>query len=200
MSKTCLRGLENMRCLLLVLDLSWKGEYSMIMQALRELKHEVDVAALAPDIHVNYKYDLYVEAHRYDLERLGSDYDLISIVGGYRMYYIVTNKKFPRRSLEVKLDLSILDRVIMSAAKNDRLILAPIAVPAYLAKLGLLRGKKATVYPTTDLIKILESSGAEFVNKIIVRDGNYVTMKHVVVEEIKRSLGEITETLQAATG
>jgi len=184
-----------MRCLLLVLDLSWKGEYSMMMQVLRELKHEVDVAALAPDIHVNYKYDLYVEAHRYDLERLGADYDLIGVVGGYRMYYIVTGKKFPKKSLEVKLDLSVLDKIVLSAAKNDRIVVAPVAVPAYLAKLGLLRGKRATVYPTTDLIKILEDNGAVFVNRLLVRDGNFITMKQVVVEELKRCVsGEISES------
>jgi len=187
-----------MRCLVLVLDLSWKGEYSMMIQALRELKYEVDVGVLVPDANVNYKYDLYTEASKYDLEKLGADYDIIGIVGGYRMYYIVTGKKFPKKSLEVKIDMSILQRIVTSAAKNDRIIIAPIAVPAYLAKLGLLRGRKATVYPTTDLIQILEENGAIFVNKMAVRDGNYITMKQMVVEELKKALtGE--ESVQQAT-
>ncbi len=184
-----------MRCLLLVLDLSWKGEYAGVVQALRELRNDVDVAVLAPDLNVNHRYDLYIEMHKYDLEKLGADYDAVGIVGGYRMYYLVTGKRFPRRSLEIKLDLSTLERIIVAAAKNDRLIIAPAAAPAFIAKLGLLRGRKATVYPTTDLIRILEENGATFINKTAVRDGNYVTMKRVEVDELKRCLVEnVAET------
>ncbi len=171
-----------------MLDLSWKGEYSMTVQALRESGIEVDSAIVVPDANINYRYDFFTEAEKYDLEKLVPEYDLVAVVGGYRMYYIVTEKKFPSRKLETQINMQVLENVVKIAHANNRIIVAPLAVPAYLAKLGLLRGRKATVYPTTDLIQILEQNGATFVNVPAVRDGHIVTMKKMIVEELKKCL------------
>ncbi len=176
-----------MRCLLLVLDQSWKGEYPNLIQALKESKYDVDVGILSPDINVNYKYEFVYED--LDIEKIVEDYDCLGIAGGYRLYYITCGKKFPCRKLESpKICTGILDRAVKRASETDRLIIAPIAAPAYIAKFGILKGRKATVYPTTDLIKILIENGAEFVNDVVVRDGNIITLKRVNVEELKKKL------------
>ena len=52
-------------------------------------------------------------------------------------------------------EASILDELI----KEDKVIIAPFIVPAYIAKLGYLKGRKCTVYPVTDLINILIENG-----------------------------------------
>ncbi len=174
--------------LVVVLDLSWKGEYPMTIQALRESGFDVDSAIVVPDANINYRYDLFTEADKYELDKLVQDYDLVAIVGGYRMYYIVTEKKFPSRKLETQINMQALETIVKAAAASNRTIVAPLAVPAYLAKLGLLRGRKATVYPTTDLIQLLEQNGVSFVNAPAVKDGNYVTMKKMIVEELKKCL------------
>jgi transcriptional regulator GlxA family with amidase domain len=44
-----------------------------------------------------------------------------------------------------------------------------------LAKLGLLRGKKATTYPAADLKAMLEEMGVEVVWESFVREGNIAT-------------------------
>lgn len=41
--------------------------------------------------------------------------------------------------------------------------------------LGLLRGKKATTYPSAELRELLEGMGAEVVWESFVRDGNVAT-------------------------
>ncbi len=67
----------------------------------------------------------------------------------------------------------------------------PLATPAYAARLGLLRGgKRATVYPTTDLIGILRSNGVDYVNEDFVIDGNVVTLKRMTVEFLTKALSK----------
>ncbi len=176
-----------MRCLLLVLDTSWRGEYPNIVQALKETGNDVDVGIVSPDVDVNYRYELVYE--KYDVQELVDSYDAFGIVGGYRLYYITCGKRFPCRKLESpKINMQVVDEVVKRAFEQNKLIIAPIAAPAYLAKLGILKGRKATVYPTTDLIKILVENGVEFVNDVVVRDGNVITLKKIDVEELKKKL------------
>ncbi|NPA70434.1 MAG: DJ-1/PfpI family protein [Crenarchaeota archaeon] len=176
-----------MKCLVLVLDTSWKGEYPAMVQALKESGYEVDTGILAPDATANYKYEFVYAGP--EMENVVQNYDAVAVVGGYRMYYIVCGKKFPTRRLEVpRLNVQALEVALKTAMSSNKLIIAPLAVPAYLAKLGLIRGRKATVYPTTDLIRMLIENGVEFVNEDIVRDGNLITMKKMNVEELKKKL------------
>ncbi len=67
----------------------------------------------------------------------------------------------------------------------------PLATPAYAARLGLLRGKRATVYPTTDLIGILRGgNGVDYVNEDFVIDGNVITLKRMTVEFLTKALSK----------
>ncbi len=166
--------------LLLVLDVSWKNEYSSIVQALKESGYDIKTGILAQDVNVNYDYDFVVEHKDLDVNSIVDAVDVVSIVGGYRMYYIVTGKRCPIKRLRPEIQqlrLDVLDGAIRMCFEKNKIIVAPIAVPAYIAKLGYLKGRRCTVFPTTDLIAILEEIGATFVNDDVVRDGNVITMK-----------------------
>jgi putative intracellular protease/amidase len=71
---------------------------------------------------------------------------------------------------------------------------APLAVPGYLAQLGLLRGREATVYPTTELIRILREGGAKFVNRQVVKSGGVVTVKDITTTGEKEFIKVFRET------
>ena len=59
---------------------------------------------------------------------------------------------------------------------EDRQLIGAIDSGALLlAKLGLLRGKKATTYPAADLKAMLEEMGVEVVWESFVREGNIAT-------------------------
>lgn len=181
-----------MKALVLTLDLSWKGEYSMIIQALKESGVEdVKIGVLSTDLNVNYDYDFVTEVEKVNIDEIVQNFDIFVLVGGYRLYYIVTGKKFPKKTLEFKNDLSILDNILKKAFEKNKIIITSIAGPAYLAKLGILKGRKATVYPTTDLIYILRENGVEFVNSDTVVDGNLITLKKPNVEILVKALKEI---------
>ena len=64
-----------------------------------------------------------------------------------------------------------LDKLIMSFAAAGKPLAAICAAPMVLGKLGLLKGKKATCYPSFE--QYLD--GAECVNAHVVRDGNIIT-------------------------
>ena len=155
-----------------VLDDSVKGEYSSAVQIARELGWDVDVYVDSPFAKANPT-----------VSDVGPGYDALIIVGGYAMYYAVTGYKAPRREWSVKPS-----RDLAKIAAEAKLVIAPLAAPAYLAKLGLLSGRRATVLPTTDLITILQESGAIFERGPVVRDGPFVTVTRLErnLERVKK--------------
>lgn len=64
-----------------------------------------------------------------------------------------------------------LRELILDFAKSNKPIAAICAAPMVLGKLGLLKGRKATCYPSFE--QYLE--GAECVGELVVKDGNIVT-------------------------
>jgi putative intracellular protease/amidase len=166
-----------MRILIVVADTSYRGEYSMALQALHEAKCEVTTGILDDRVNVNHQLDLR-------RDNVG-EYDSVLVVGGYGLYYGITGKKSPGRVIvPTEGQLSILGSLLSNAVKHGSTVIAPLVVPAYMARLGLLRGRRATVYPLSDLLRMLVDGGAEFVNEPVVVDGNVVTMKRLTVSNI----------------
>lgn len=69
-------------------------------------------------------------------------------------------------------------RLIRETIAKNKLLAAICIAPVILAKAGVLRGKKATVWTSfsdKSAIKILENNGAEFVNEDVIEDGNIIT-------------------------
>ncbi len=67
---------------------------------------------------------------------------------------------------------------IKEAYGEDKIVAAICASPTVLAKAGILKGKKATVWSSPvnrELIKEIEDAGAIYVDKKVVRDGNIIT-------------------------
>lgn len=64
-----------------------------------------------------------------------------------------------------------LRKLILDFAAKNKPIAAICAAPMVLGKLGLLKGRKATCYPSFE--QYLD--GAECVDKLVVRDGNIIT-------------------------
>lgn len=64
-----------------------------------------------------------------------------------------------------------LRKLILDFAQANKPIAAICAAPMILGKLGLLKGRKATCYPSFE--QYLE--GAECVDELVVRDGNMIT-------------------------
>ncbi|HOK35530.1 MAG TPA: DJ-1/PfpI family protein [Candidatus Pacearchaeota archaeon] len=80
------------------------------------------------------------------------------------------------------------------AVAKNKLLAAICISPVILAKAGVLRDKKATVWTSPfdkSSIKILEENGAEFIDQKVVRDGKIITANGpVAAEEFGRKILE----------
>jgi len=65
--------------------------------------------------------------------------------------------------------------LLIAARKQEKQLAAICLGPMALAKAGALAGKKATVFPTKDSIKLLRDSGAEYREEPVVVDEKVVT-------------------------
>jgi PfpI family intracellular protease len=90
------------------------------------------------------------------------DYDAIVIVGGTGVI----------GTLWEDLDLR---KLVKDANKEKKIIAAICAAPPILAKAGILKDKKATMFPWSDGIKELTNNGVKYVDKEVVVSGNIVT-------------------------
>ena len=177
-----------MRALIIVADTSYKGEYSMTVQALRQLGMEVSTGLVSKTVDVNFDIDL--------TDRISEDvlngYDVIAFIGGYWAYYAVTGKEMPGK-VRPMVNKEAFEKLLTQSVSSGKKTILPLATPAYAAKLGLLRGRKATVYPTTDLIGILRGNGVDFVGDDFVVDGNVVTLKRVTVDFLTKAFSKLSQ-------
>ena len=92
------------------------------------------------------------------------DFDAIIFVGG--------------QGAPKNLDDEISYKIAKETVQKNKLLCAICIAPTILAKAGVLRGKKATVWHSEinkEPIKILEENGAIFVNEDVVEDNNIIT-------------------------
>lgn len=172
---------REMKSLIVVVDTSYPGEYSLINEVLKKAGTEVNVGIVSKNVNVNYNVDLTEKVME---ESLG-DYDVLAFVGGYWTYFAVTGKKIPKRINPV-VSTEALDKLLTYAVNSGKKTILPLVMPAYASKLGLLKGRKATVYLTTDLIRILKENGVEFISDPIVVDGSLITMSTLNLNELIR--------------
>jgi len=63
----------------------------------------------------------------------------------------------------------------IEAVEQNKLLAAICIAPCILARSGVLKGKKATVWPSEKTISLLENSGAQYYQKNVVRDNSIIT-------------------------
>lgn len=91
-----------------------------------------------------------------------TDYDGIVIVGGTGVIGSLWDDKDLRNLLK-------------DADKEKKMIAAICAAPPILARAGLLKNRKAIMFPWSDGIKELTNNGANYVDQEVVVSGNIVT-------------------------
>ena len=90
------------------------------------------------------------------------EYDVIVLPGGSPGY------------INLKKDGRVLN-LIRDAFDRKKLVAAICASPTVLASSGILKGKRATVYPGME--KEIEEAGGIFDDKLVVKDGNIITSR-----------------------
>jgi len=90
------------------------------------------------------------------------DYDAIVIVGG-------------TGSPKYLWDNEELHKLVKSFYNEGKVVSAICLSPVVLAKSGICKGKKLTVYPTKDSIEEIEKYGGIYINNAVVSDGNIIT-------------------------
>jgi len=92
------------------------------------------------------------------------DFDAIIFVGGPGCLEYLDNEKSYQ--------------IVQKALVENKILAAICISPVILAKAGVLKGRKVTVWTSAldkGPVKILNDNGAEFINEKIVKDGNIIT-------------------------
>jgi len=181
------------KALLYVIDTAKRDEYPTLKNFLMKGGYEVDVAVGSRDVNVNYTVDLMTLPSD-KLPTLFEEYDAFALAGGFKIYYHVLQKKPSLKIWDLNIDKERLAQLVVEFNRRGKLLIAPMAVPAYVAQLGLLSGRDATVYPVTELIKTLKDNKATFVNRQIVRSRNIITIKDITSTSEKEFLATLRET------
>ncbi len=126
--------------------------------------YEVEVVSTTKGIHVGMLGGI-IETNKtiYEINNI-SQYSALVIPGGIgSKEYLWNNKK--------------LQDIVREFYKENKVIGAICLSPVILAKAGILKGKKATVFPDKEAIEELKKGGAIYIDKGVVVDGNIVTAK-----------------------
>jgi len=153
-----------MKVLLIVAQKGFRDEECF--QTKEELEKEgleVKVASITTNVALgmlggSIEPDLAVKDAKVD------DYDCIAVIGGSGSPGLANRPEV--------LNL------LQSAQDKNKLIAAICLAPMVLAKAGVLKGKKATVWSSPAFqqsIKAIEAGGATYSNDKIVEDGNLIT-------------------------
>jgi protease I len=85
-----------------------------------------------------------------------------------------------------------LKEMVKLAYAQNKLVAAGCNAPVVLARAGVLKGRRATVFPDTENIGELKSAGAVYVNEPLVVDGNIITSRDL------RALKDFAEAIVKA--
>lgn len=140
-----------------------ESEYQNTRQALESAGIEVEVASDAA-LATGYTYgeikaDLLIDQAR------AADYAAIAVIGGYGARDLL----WPHKGLHA---------LLQEAHASGRIVAALCAAPPVLAKAGLLKDLKATMWPNPEWIAALEAGGARYVDAPVVIEGRVITGKN----------------------
>ncbi|RLE57358.1 MAG: hypothetical protein DRJ40_03345 [Thermoprotei archaeon] len=169
-------------------------ELSPIKSTLESRSFSTRILAVDNDIPINYWCQLS-KLSAEDLSKLVDEGNALVILGGYRLYYIVTGKKPAKIKYRKPCPgLSNLLEIIKLFNERKKIIATALAGPALLARLGILKGKRATVLPTTDLVYIMRENGVEITYSPVEVSDNIITAKNIEdIPLLARTLVEVLE-------
>lgn len=84
-----------------------------------------------------------------------------------------------------------LKEMVKLAYAQNKLVAAGCNAPVVLARAGILKGRRATVFPDAENIRELKSAGAVYVNEPLVIDGDIITSRDLMaLKEFARAIVE----------
>ena len=144
-------------------------EYLVPKKIFGELGAEVTVASEDTTI-AKGMLGLSVKPDKRLKDVLLKDYDIIVLVGG--------------SGSVVFWDDEELHTNLVEAADSGRIIGAICLAPGILARAGMLKGKKATVYASPNAKKLLKEEGVIYTGNDVERDGNIITANGPAAAEV----------------
>jgi protease I len=92
-------------------------------------------------------------------------------------------------------DDPLAQRLVREAAESQKVLGAICIAPVILARAGMLKGRRATAWPSPEDEEELKKAGAEFSAQPVERDGNIVTANgpdaaRQFARQLLRALGE----------
>lgn len=85
-----------------------------------------------------------------------------------------------------------LREIVKLAFAQNKLVAAGCNAPVVLARAGVLKGRRATVFPDIDNIRELEYAGAVYANEPFVVDGNIITSRDLIaLKDFAKAIAQV---------
>lgn len=180
--------LSNKKVLFII---AFKGfqdhEYSTTRRILETKGAKVDVASSSLGKATGKLGEQQVEINLTINEINLTNYDAVIFIGGPGALEYVDNSQA--------------HTIAQEAIKENKILAAICIAPEILAKAGVLKGKKATVWSSIidrSPIEVLENAGANYVDEEVVVDGNIITANGPNAAE--KFAREILKSLSSPSG
>lgn len=139
-------------------------EFTGSKAQLEKAGHDITVASFRKgEAHGAFGMTIKAEIALDDVN--ADDYDLVTVIGGSGMVDIAYDDAMNKPII----------KVIKKMKEKGKLISAICIAPVVLAKAGVLGGKNATVYETSESVKALEEGGANYTGDEVTIDGDMIT-------------------------
>ncbi len=129
---------------------------------LRRAGIEIDTISVFNEKNVKSSHNVIIETDKNMKDINFEDYDMLLLPGG------------PGTGNYEKSDF-LLEKLLDFSKNNKKYIAAICAAPGVLARLGILKGKKAVSFPAVE--SDLEKNGAVLLRENVITDGNITTSR-----------------------
>ena len=167
MSKTINKGVKPKKILFILMPDKYKDiEFTTPYNALVKAKHEVDVAGFTAEVAIGS--DGHGHKPNLVLDNLTHNdfkhYDALVIPGGPGSSTFLWNNP-------------VVQDIVIFFHEHKKMVAAICHACVVLAQAGILKGKKATVYPSNDALEIYQKCGVQYSDEgcVVLSEDNIIT-------------------------
>ncbi|RLF23402.1 MAG: hypothetical protein DRN15_04290 [Thermoprotei archaeon] len=188
--------LENVKVMIVLFENYQPRELHPVLKALDREGATIYILAVNKSVGASIEYHMYIMDIVDKFELYADTCDAIVIIGGKGVYDRVVG-------IIEDPGVELVGRLCSKFREKGKLVAAICAAPAILAKAGILKGVRATCFPSSELVEILRAHGAIYVDMnadVVIDDGIMTAVGPDVADKFAEAIVEYLVEQKTKTG